>query len=84
MPSGACYPAIVFNGYTIQKPGAKRDAKNGSHFMVSGNEFRYSQAKVGDKEEIESIKIIRQYDAIYVANYETGEVELLVPVDGAN
>lgn len=78
LPSQGCNPEIAFNGYEIRQ--SQCPDKDGDNFFVSGNEFRYSPAKKGGAKTLRSIGISRHYDAIYVANYKTGEIKLLSPV----
>jgi len=78
LPSQGCDPEIAFNGYSIRQ--SEGPDKDGNNFVVSGNEFRYFPAKKGGAKTLRSIGISRHYDAIYVADYKTGEVKLLSPV----
>jgi hypothetical protein len=82
LPSASCDPEIQFNGYMV-KQGDDQRGKGDNIFIVSGNEFRFSVAESGSKKKLGYIGIARKYDAIFVANYETGEVKTLAPVDGA-
>lgn len=84
LPSEGCNPEIAFNGYAVKQTDNKGINNDVDSFFVSGNQFRFSRAQRGSPKKLKSINISRQYDAIYVANYETGEVRLLAPVDGAS
>ena len=84
LPSEGCNPEIAFNGYAVKQTDNKGINDDVDSFFVSGNQFRFSRAQRGSPKKLKSINISRQYDAIYVANYETEEVRLLAPVDGAS